>query len=203
MPSPGGVTLPGFTDMLTRSSFHGGYKMFTCPPAGSGAHCGWGRQQAASGWYSPSAILGSNYREQRRKGGEGPAGDAEGTRDHVRAGSRARGWQTGPATAPRLARHKCVSLRVPGCRGATGTEITPGCHSNIASWDTPCCHPAASEGSPGMGGCSMPQRRMKVPTQPLGSRGAILLPRSSDLCSSTAFTVTFLNPFPREGYAIH
>lgn len=65
------------------------------------------------------------------------------------------GERTGVADGPRppparLARHKCVSLRVPGCRGVTGTEITPGCHGNVASWDTPCCHPAASEGSPGM-----------------------------------------------------
>lgn len=101
------------SDVLTSRSFHAGYKTFTCPPAASGSHCGWCSQQAASGWYSPSAILGGNCREQRRKGGEEPAGDAEVTREHVRAARRAHGGGRRAAATARPPRTSQV--RLPAC----------------------------------------------------------------------------------------
>lgn len=83
-------------------------------PAVSGAHCGWYRQQAALGWYSSSAMLGGNRREQRREGGEGPAGDAEAPREHVpAAASRAHGGGSRAAATARPPRTSQV--RLPAC----------------------------------------------------------------------------------------
>lgn len=88
-----------------------------------------------------------------RKAGRGPRGTQSRRRNTSWQRAEPTGVADGPRPPPaRLGRHKCVSLRLPDCRGITSREITPGCHSNITSWDVPCCHPATSEGTPGMEG---------------------------------------------------
>lgn len=109
-----GVTLRGLTDLLTRGSFHSGYKMSTCPPAGA-------RELIVDGpanrlpWAgtAPARFWGGNCREQRKKGREGPAGDAEATREHVLAASRAHGGGRRAAATARPPRTSQV--RLPAC----------------------------------------------------------------------------------------
>lgn len=131
-----------------------------------------------------------------KKAGRGPRGTQRRRGNTSWQRAEPTGVADGPRPPPaRLGRHKCVSLRVPDCRGITSRENTPGCHSNITSWDVPCCaviqQPA--RGPRGWRGCSAAPEEDEGPTQPLGPRDAILLPRSSDLCSSTALTVIFFN----------
>lgn len=135
-------------------------------PAGSGAHCGWYRQQAA---LRGSDFGGEIAVSRGGKAGRGPRGMQRRRGNTSRQRAEPTRVADGPRPPPaRLGRHKCVSLRVPDCRGVTGREITPGYHGNITSRDMPCCHPATRKGSPGTEGCSAAPEEDEGPTQPLG-----------------------------------
>lgn len=140
--------------------------------------------------------------EERWGGARGGCRGDTGTRPGSQAS--ARGWQTGrghrPPASHVTSASPCVSLAAVALQALKSHPVataTSPAGTRRAVIQQPARAPR------GWSGCSMPQKRMKVPTQPVGSRDAILSPRSSDLCSSTAFTVTFFNPFPREGFAIH
>lgn len=158
VPSPGGVTLRGLTDLLTRGSFHPGYKMFTCPPAGWGAHCGCYRQQTALGWeiaVSRGGKVGRGPRGMQKRRGNTSWQRAEPT-----------GVADGPRPPPaRLGRHKCVSVRVPDWRGITSNHTRlPQQHHRLG-------HAVLSSsnqrGVPGDGGDALlPLRRMRLPPSP-------------------------------------
>lgn len=149
--SPAGS--PGLTDLLTRGSFHPGYKTFACPSR-LGSSLWVVQTTGCLGLVQLQRDFGGEMAVSRGgKAGRGPRGMQRRRGNTSRQRAEPTGVADGPRPPPaRLGRHKCVSLRVPDCRGVTGREITPGYHGNITSRDMPCCHPATRKGSPGTEG---------------------------------------------------
>lgn len=173
-----------------RGSFHPGYKIFTCPSRlGSSLRmvqtgC-LGLVQLRRDFGGGIAVSRGGKAGRARGGCRGGAGTRRGSEPSPRGRQTGRGHR--PPASDVTSASPCVS-RLPWHRRHRNHSRLPRQQHQLGH---AVLSPSSQPGLPGDGGDALlPQRRMRVPPSPW-DRDAILLPRSSDLCSSTTLTATF------------